>query len=348
MKNIIENTTIGGKRESLADKLPLTAPYLLQIFPVYGCNFKCEYCIYSLPRSEHGYISDQTFMEMSLYKKIIDDIADRNEKIKMLRFAAIGEPLLHKEIAEMVSYAKAAQIAESIDIVTNGSLLNKKLSDDLVNAGLSRLRISIEGLSDEDYKKHTSSSIDFRQMVENIKYFYENCGQTRIYIKIIDYMVQDKEKEKKFFELFESVCHHIAIEHLTPTISEIDYDLISGGMELDKPQNGECLQVSQICPQPFYMMQVNPDGNIVPCCSMKYPAVLGDVHKENLLDIWGGDSFNRFRSDMLHSVAQAGTVCKNCTLYLYDMHSEDRLDAYSEKLLLKYGEKENGRNKTKL
>lgn len=348
MENIIQNSTIGGVREPLAEKLPLKAPYLLQIFPIYGCNFKCEYCIYSLPHKQHGYISKQTFMKMSLYKKIIDDIVDRDEKVKMLRFAAIGEPLLHKEIAEMVHYANKVQVAESIDIVTNGSLLTRELADKLVSVGLSRLRISLEGLCDEDYKKHASADIDFQQMVENIRYLYENCGQTHIYIKIIDYMIQDKDKEKKFFETFQQICHSIAIEHLTPTIKEIDYDIVSGGMEMDKPQNGERMLVSQICPQPFYMMQINPDGNVVPCCSMKYPTVLGDVHKDNLLDIWNGEAYNRFRRDMLHSVKQAGKVCEDCTLYLYDMHPEDKLDVYSEKLLSKYGEKKYGRSETKL
>lgn len=278
-------------------------------------------------------------MDFELYKKVIDDIADRNQNVKMLRFAAVGEPLLHKQIVEMVAYAKKAQVAESIDIVTNGSLLTRELADGLAEAGLSRFRVSIEGLCEEDYKNHASAVIDFREMVDNIRYLYEHGGQTKIYIKIIDYMVQDPEQEKRFFDLFRPISHSIAIEHLTPTIKEIDYDEVSGGMKMDKPQNGNELMASRICSQPFYMMQVNPDGKVVPCCSMKYPAVLGDVHNDHLLDIWNGEVYHAFRRDMLHSVEKAGPVCGECSLYLYDMHPEDRLDDDAERLLIQYKER---------
>lgn len=332
----IRNQTPGGKRTPLYSVLPLAMPYLIQIFPVYGCNFRCGYCIHSLEREQHGYISDQITMDMGLFRKIVDDIKDSGYKIKMLRFAAIGEPLLHKDIAQMVAYAKEAEIAEGIDIVTNGSLLTKELSDQLIAAGLTRLRISLEGLSEKDYQKHADATIDFGQFVNNIRYFYEHCKNTKIYIKIIDYMVQKNIEQERFYRIFSPICHSIAIEHLTPTIRDIDYDTLSGNRKNEKPQNGEKLLESRICPQPFYMMQINPDGKVVPCCSMRYPVVLGDIGKKSVQDVWMGEDFQRFRRNMLAGVEDASHVCKECRLYLYDMHEEDRLDEVAEILLRKY------------
>jgi len=332
----MSGVTPGGKREPLVEALPLEMPYLIQIFPVYACNFKCGYCIHSLDKKQHGYISNEVLMPIDLYKKAIDDIKKSGKKIKMLRFAAIGEPLLHPQIAEMVAYAKQADIANSIDIVTNGALLTPELSDALIAAGLSKLRISLEGLSSDDYKKHSLADVNFEKFVENIRYFYEHCGDTRMYIKIIDYMVQKEEERSRFYELFDPITHDIAIEHLTPTIAEIDYDAISDGMETNKPQNGEKLLESQICPQPFYMMQINPDGNVVPCCSMKYPRVLGNVNEQSVQEVWIGEQFNQFRRDVLHGVKQMDCACKECNLYLYDLHEEDMLDANAEVLLERY------------
>ena len=40
----------GGKRTALADVLPLHTPFVIQIFPVYACNFACKYCIFSVRR----------------------------------------------------------------------------------------------------------------------------------------------------------------------------------------------------------------------------------------------------------------------------------------------------------
>lgn len=332
----IRNSTPGGKRTPLANVLPLSVPYLVQIFPVYGCNFRCGYCIHALDRSLHGYISNKTVMDLDFFKKVIDDMKVARWKIKMLRFAAIGEPLLHKDIAKMVAYAKKADIAESIDIVTNGSLLTRELSDELVKAGLTRLRISLEGLSSQDYKKHASVDVDFETMVENIRYFYEHCGDTKVYIKIIDYMVPDTQTQDKFHKMFQPLCHSLAIEHLTPTIEEIDYNELSGNRENNRPQNGEKLIESSICPQPFYMMQINPDGNVVPCCSMKYPMILGNVLEDSVDNVWNGETYNLFRRNMLDGIWNASEVCKTCTLYRYDLHEEDKLDDVAIELKEKY------------
>ena len=314
-------------------------PYLIQIFPVYGCNFRCEYCIHSLDPAERGFLSDKKSMDLELFQKVIEDIKASGQKIKMLRFAAIGEPLLHKEIASMVRYAKEAEVAESIDIVTNASLLTEELSKELIESGLTRLRISLEGLSGNDYKKHAGVEIDFSKLVENIRYFYQHCKETKIYIKIIDYMVSNPADQERFYRIFAPICHSIAVEHLTPTIEEINYQQFSGGSKNDRPQNGEVLLESQICPQPFYMIQINPDGKVVPCCSMKYPVILGDVGKEHVQEVWLGEAYQKFRKNMLHGVSYASNVCRDCKLYRYDMHKEDRLDEKAKELLKKYEEK---------
>lgn len=328
--------TPGGLRESLKDALPLRTPYMIQMFPCYTCNFRCGFCLYALEKKQHGFISNQIFMDMSLYRKCIDDMKSFPEKLKMLRFAAIGEPLLHERIADMVAYAKQADIAESVDIVTNGEMLTEALSDRLIAAGLDRLRISVEGLSAEDYYKNAGKYIDFERFVDQIKYFYEHSTHTHIYIKIIDYMVQKPEDQERFFDIFRPICHSINIEHLSPTIAEIDFNQLAGGMTMSQTHNGHGLMEAELCPQGFYMMQINPDGKVVPCCSVKYPAILGDVGKESVPEIWNGTAFNSFRSNMLRGHKKAGAVCSDCNLFLYELHPEDILDDYAEKLLAYY------------
>lgn len=328
--------TPGGLRTPLSRALPLDTPFLVQIFPVYGCNFRCGYCIHALEPKQRGFMSDRPLMDLALFRRCVDQMKDFPQKLKMLRFAATGEPLLHPQIAEMVRYAKQAGIAESIDIVTNASKLTPALSQALIDAGLDRLRISVEGLSAADYRANAGATIDFDNFVENIRFFYHHCADTRIYVKIIDYMVPEPEDEKRFFHLFSPISHAIAVEHLIPAIEEIDYSALADGRALDKPQNGEQLMSAEVCPQCFYMMQVNPDGKVVPCCSMRYPKILGDVSLHSLPQLWTGPAFNQFRQDMLSSRAQASQVCAKCTLYRYDMHPEDVLDEDRDRLMQRY------------
>lgn len=325
---LIKGITPGGKRTVLGEVLPLTTPFLIQIFPVYACNFRCSYCLHALPKEKHGYISNKAFMDMGLYKKCIDDMSSFKNKVKMLRFAGIGEPLLHTNIADMVKYAKMKAIADNIDIVTNGMLLENELSLALIDAGLDRLRISIQGISEDRYKLIANTEIDLDQFLEKLRFFYEHRKETKIYIKIIDCALSSEMEKRKFFAIFEEFCDTIAIEHLTPTVKGIDYKRIAGNKALDITQSGNCMLDSTICPQPFYMMQINPDGVVVPCCSMSYPEVFGNVMQTTMPDIWNGEKFNEFRRLLLDGVCNAGPICEKCTLYKYGLFVEDVLDRY--------------------
>jgi len=60
---------------------------------------------------------------------------------------------LHKDIAKMVEYAVKMNVAEAVDIVTNGLLLEPDLSDKLIAAGLSKLRVSIQGVTSGNMKR---------------------------------------------------------------------------------------------------------------------------------------------------------------------------------------------------
>jgi len=330
------SSTPGGRRTRLSEVLPLKTPFLFQVFPVYACNLRCEFCVNGLPKSERGFISDVEMMDFSLYKKAIDSIRNFQNKLKMLRFAGIGEPLLHKNIAEMVAYAVERKVSERVDIVTNGLALNPELSYALIKAGLTTLRVSINGLSAEDYQKNCGTAVHFERMIENLRVFFKHRGNTRVYIKIIDYIVKTEEQNKRFIKLFEPLCDAIAIEHLTPTVEKIDIKKIAGDISLDVTQGGSPLIDAKVCPQPFYMLQMNPDGKVVPCCSMTYPGIFGNVNEEHIHQIWNSKELNAFRKIMLSGSPNAGVVCNKCQLYKYGLYPEDVLDQEAERLKLAY------------
>lgn len=327
----IDGKTPGGNRTKLAEVIPLETPYIVQIFPVYGCNFKCNYCIHSVSLNERGFIAEKTFMDFEVFKKVIDDLAKFPQKVKMLRFAGTGEPLLHKDIAKMVDYAAKKQVAESIDIVTNGSLLTPQLSKKLIEAKLSRLRISIQGLNSIKYKKVTGLNLEFSTFIENLAYFYKNKENTQLYIKIIDCALE-KDEEDKFFEIFGDICDTIAIEHLLPAVSQIDYESISN-KKSKLTQNGVEVQQAEVCPQPFYLMQINPDGNIVPCCAMETAYIAGNCNDQSLYNIWNGKKYNEFRKTQLMKQKHIYSVCDKCEQYKYAMFPEDVLDNNAENII---------------
>lgn len=325
----------GGKRTILENVLPLDTPFGIDVFPIHACNFQCSYCLFALDIKEHGFGFKRDIMDYSLYKKCVDDIKQFSRKIKMIRFVGIGEPLLHKEIDKMVRYTVENNVAEQTEIITNGTLLTENLSDRLISAGLGKLLISIQGLSKEDYKRVSNYDIDMAGFINNIKYFYYNRQNTKLGIKIIDCGLNGREDE--FFGLFGDLCDNISIEHTSPLVSKIDYTNMLNKDDLNISVRGGVKTFSNRCSFPFYLLQINPDGTVYPCCSAEKLESLGNCNTDNIVDIWHGEAFNKFRKNMLKGAMYCGTACANCEGYRYASFKEDIIsDEKAKELLGKY------------
>lgn len=321
-------------RTWLYERLPLELPLVIQIFSVYACNFKCEFCVQSLPDNKRSFLSDEKFLSIDTYKQMIDDITLTNRSVKKLTFVGYGEPLLHPQIVEMVSYAKEKNVADTIEILTNAACLSEDISDGLINAGLNSLRVSIEGLNDEDYKKHVGVGVSFERIVSGIRYYYNNCGNaSKVYVKIMDYMLNDEEDLSFFHNVFDPIAHVTAVENLHPLENNIDYAAINGGNDYSHTQDGDAYIEHRICPQPFYRIQINPDGKFVPCCASTYPILL-QPDKPEISKIWNGEELTSFRLSFLRG--ETPEICKKCKFFGYIDYPEDILDGHEDDLIVKY------------
>ena len=322
----------GGKRTPLAQVLPLSTPFVVQIFPVYACNFKCSYCIFSIEESARGFISDKVVMDFDLFCKCIDEMKTFPEKIKVLRFVGIGEPLLHKKISDMVKYAVESEVANTVEVLTNASLLNHEMSDSLIDAGLNRLVVSLQGTSARKYSEVCDTDIDYDQFISNLSYFFEKKINTQLYVKVIDCALDGEEDEKKFYHLFGDICDSLAIEHAVPIHKGINYDDVLDPESLEVTQFGLPVTEVAICPQPFFTMQINPDGKVVPCFSFEYPGIMGDCRQESVTDIWNGTCFQKFRRTMLEGTKGVSESCHDCSIIKYRLFPEDELNEDAERL----------------
>ena len=124
---------VNKNRQALQDTLPLKTPYSLFIDVCNACNFRCKFCAVQYAGDRRGYGAQM--MSWPLFRKIIDDLQEFGENLKILRLYGNGEPLLHKSFPQMVEYAKRKGVSEWIETVTNGSMLSPKLNRELVRGG---------------------------------------------------------------------------------------------------------------------------------------------------------------------------------------------------------------------
>ena len=274
-------------------------------------------------------------MSLELYRKVIDDVAEFPDWLKILRLSQHGEPLLHPELPEMIRYAKERGVSEFIEIVTNGSRLNPELNEQLVASGLDRIRISIEEISREGYRRMAGANIDFDQLLFGIRDLYERSVRAgnpcEVYVKTVDAAVDTKEKEETFYRLFGDICHRIWIDHIVPAWAGWE----ELGKRFDLQQTGIHGQVSheiKVSPFPFYSPSVAPDGIVTVCCAdWQRKLVVGDLTRQSLLEVWNGESLRTFWTDMLSGHGDRYEMCAHCKYPKYN--STDNIDSYAEKIL---------------
>ena len=108
------------------------------------CNFKCAYC-----RSLNPIVWDGSNIKQSNLEDIKHgiDLWCESSPVKNIRFSG-GEPTLHKDIREIISYSKYKGITR-IAVSTNGS--NKlSLYKELIDLGVNDFSISLDGCCAED------------------------------------------------------------------------------------------------------------------------------------------------------------------------------------------------------
>ncbi len=122
-------------------------PYVQAIFALnMDCNFACRYCFEG--DSKTGIRMDKRVMEQGL-RFIEDEIKKHDTKELMIGLYG-GEPLLTPDLAKQLLF-EANKICAKYGIklkatmVTNGSLLKRALLKELIQLGLEKIRVTLDG-----------------------------------------------------------------------------------------------------------------------------------------------------------------------------------------------------------
>jgi radical SAM protein with 4Fe4S-binding SPASM domain len=308
-----------SERIVLADNIPLDKPLVIYLFPVNKCNLLCEFCEY---QSSNRPINHQS-MSFDTVQKLMDGTRRDFGAIKQIIISGSGEPLMHPDIASIVALAKA--VAHKVRIITNGTLLNHKLSQALIMAGLDEITISVNGLNDDDYIKYTGRKINFDNYVGNIRYLFEHKAQMQVHVKIINYMVKSEKSRQRFFDTFQCISDKTEIHSLMELFDTINYQKMRGEDENIKFEtnalNVPVMKYMPICSQPFYNLSVHENGDVSPCCGVfsdKGP-VLGNITSESIDSIWRKSLRLQYR--MLNG--RNGIVkCATCTNCKFTINSD--------------------------
>lgn len=317
-------------RTPLQDVIPLETPFVVFADPASACNFHCPFC----PTGHRDLIDAtgrfQGVMKLDLFKKIIDDLGAFDKPIKVLRMYKDGEPFLNKNLAQMVAYAKQSGYVDYIDTTTNGSLMTPERLAPVLEAGLDKINISVDGMNREQYKKFTGFDFDFERFVEHVKWLEANKGECEVSIKIPGELISEAQKQE-FYATFGDYCDRIFIENFAPCWPEFDVESYTG-ITIKEGIYQQPVTPTDTCPYIFYSMSVNADG-LVSSCFLDWgrKLLIGDASKQSLHEIWNSGAMNALRRMHLEGRRCDNSVCSQCGQLTHCL--PDNIDHYREQLL---------------
>jgi len=126
------------------------------------CNLQCPVC-----PTPNGMKRVKGFLDFDLYKNVLDEFIPYKQKPK-ITFSMSGEPMLNKKMPEFIEYAN--RNGHKTSISTNVTNLDEAMSEALIKAGLTSIRLAIDGITKESHEAYRVGS-EFNKVRENIENF---------------------------------------------------------------------------------------------------------------------------------------------------------------------------------
>lgn len=299
----------------------ISKPLEICLEPTLKCNSNCMMCNRNFERREtksaEGMLSWDTFQRVKPFFKFTGRVL----------FSGFGEPFLHPHYLSMLREIK--KYGPFVYLFTNGILMNKGISESLVDTGVDKICVSFGGASRDTYKK--IRGIDgFDKVVENIQYINE-------YIK-----KRGKEKPMLSFNIvamnsiLPELVSVVALAHKLG-VKDIDMpNLVVQGKAMfqesvwhnvEKAKNiftqaralAERYQISfrapdlevrrNDCRDLFRKLLVTWDGKVLSCANERF--LLGDLSENKITDIWNSRGVKKLRKDYYHKGLEV--LCSGCT-----------------------------------
>jgi radical SAM protein with 4Fe4S-binding SPASM domain len=271
-------------------------PYLL-IEPVSICNLRCPFCF----QSDKSFVKKpfMGMMQLDLFKNIIDQANEIG--IGAITIASRGEPTLHKNLGDMLSYIKKKENIFEVKLNTNATKLTKDLCYQIFENEINQVVISADHYEKKTFEELRKNS-NFENVVKNVNMLFKIRKKfinsiTEIRVSGIDfYKTTDKNK---FYDFW---------------IKNSDEVTIGSALERWDTYNNEIHQdINDPCENLWDRMYIWFDGKVNPC-DADYKSYLsyGNVNNYSIKELWNNKIIKNLRNKHLINQRKEIDPCNKC------------------------------------
>lgn len=277
---------IGSRLQFLqGTKIPIPAE--VEISESGMCNRKCSFC----PRSDPDFNHVNEFINEKLHKKICDELSELNFS-GLFIYSGFVEPLLDKNIYNLIKYAKSKLPQARIEIISNGDVLNANRLKKLYDHGLDRIQISLY----DGEQQH----LEFVELGKSLKL------SSNQYVLRPRYLPEEKN-------------FGITLSNRGGMMENAEFKIPSRNQKLEKS-----------CFYPSYKFFIDYNGDVLMCShDWLKKKIMGNVNKSKIIDIWLSTDYQEARKN-LSNANRSQSPCNVCDVY-GDLIGKEHNEAWKKK-----------------
>jgi len=308
-------------------------PRNVQIEPTNRCNQRCIMC----PRNTKLDVPIGN-MDFNTFKRILDKLP----AVENLLLNGLGEPLLNKELPEMIAYASYKGIRVSIN--SNCALIDEPLAKKLVESGLHLLKISMDSADPKIYKAIRGASLE--PTIKGIKTLVRTREEKRSFrpqlwfnsiimrnnYKNLDEILILGDKLKIDLVRFKPINTLWSGQNNNSAIEKKDLEKeVERGIELGRSLNvkhnlGDLLERLKAdiyqrpkenipCYSPWTELYIQYYGGVRLCCEFySKKDDIGNILEEDFKKIWNGKKIRQIRREFKRGNTYL-SACRSCNRF---------------------------------
>lgn len=301
------------------------------------CNLQCTTCY------RHAWEHKSGYMSLKTIKKIVAQLADFPHLEKIV-LGGIGEPTYHPQFDSIFEKLNEKNIP--LILTTNGTLLNKRLAEAVMESNVQEIIISIDSSNEERFKNIRNTALS--PLLESQKYLADlKKPKNLLYPKLSWEFVAMKSNFTSLPKLIKLAAKigitTVYVTHLMPVVarntSEILYtnELRSSASKVfSEAQNiGHALGIKVIIPKnelktdrfcrfvDNYATVISWDGEVCPCYRLLHVSreivfgrqkellqkSYGNIKSHTLSKIWQSAQYMKFRYEVKCGLYASCTDC---------------------------------------